>query len=134
MDRIDFPIERINQFFETHVFEITTHPTHDAGHSMTTNVKVKLTGVEDYISIGEKKPHVEYTLYILKSNPESDMWNSMYSSVYGSDIPISTTDNYYYQLRSSTSHLLNNFLRYFGVNKDVICTRVINEVDAMKLT
>ena len=61
---IDFPIERINQFFANHIFEVYLQPTHDEDYSIPTNVKVKLTGVKGYISIGDKKPHVEYTLYI----------------------------------------------------------------------
>ena len=133
MNLIDFPIERINEFLKDHVFEVITQPTHDENHNVKTNVKVKLTGVKNYISIGESKPHVEYTLYILDGDKESNMWNSMYAKVYGTDVRLTTTTQVYYQLVWVMNQLLSNFLLYFGVNKNALCTRVINEVEPMKL-
>lgn len=133
MSLIDFPIERINEFLEDHVFEVITQPTHDENHNVKNNVKVKLTGVKEYISVGEKTPHVEYTLYILDGDKESNMWNSLYAKVYGTDIPLTTTSQVYYQLVWVMNQLLSNFLLYFGVNKKALCTRVINEVEPVKL-
>lgn len=131
MNLIDFPIERINTFLEDHVFVVNTQPTY--GYGIKTNVKLKLTGVKDYISIGTKKPHIQYTLYILKTNKESDLWNSLYGNAYGNDISISTSDREYYELRSMMNQMLSDFLNYFGVEMNVICTRVINEVEPTKL-
>jgi hypothetical protein len=134
MNLIDFPIERINQFFENHIFEVYLQPTHDEDFSLPTNVKVKLTGVKDYISIGDKKPHVEYTAYILPTNENSDRWSSVFGQVYGNDIDINTSSQEYANLRWIISDKLTNFLKYFGVEMPAICTKVINEVRAMKLT
>lgn len=134
MDLIDFPIDRINLFLEDHTFEVLTQPTHDEEHSIRTNVKVELTGVKDYISIGEFKPYVQYTMYILPSNEESDMWYSAYAQWWGKDVKLSTKTNTYRQISWVMNHLLSNFLKYFGVEKSAICTRVINEVKPMKLT
>jgi hypothetical protein len=134
MNPIDFPIERINQFFDNHIFEVYLQPTHDEDFTLPTNVKVKLTGVKDYISIGDKKPHVEYTAYILPTNENSDRWSVMYGQVYGNDIAINTSSMEYANLRWIISDKLTNFLKYFGVEMPAICTRVVNEVRAMKLT
>ena len=130
---IDFPIERINQFLETHTFEVYVQPTHDYDFSLPTNVKVKLTGVKEYISIGEKKPFVQYTIYILPTNESSDAWSKMYGNVYGRDVDISTTSQQYANLRWVMNDKLSNFLKYFGVDKEAMCTRVINEVSEDKL-
>lgn len=134
MNQIGFPIERINQFFDNHIFEVYLQPTHDEDFSLPTNVKVKLTGVKEYISIGDKKPHVEYTAYILPTNENSDRWSSMYGQVYGNDVDINTSSMEYANLRWIISDKLTNFLKYFGVDMSAICTKVINEVRAMKLT
>jgi hypothetical protein len=134
MNPINFPIERINQFFENHIFEVYLQPTHDEDYTVPTNVKVKLTGVKDYISIGDKKPHVEYTLYILPTNETSDAWSNMYGQMYGNDVDINTSGQEYANLRWIISEKLTNFLKYFGVDMPAICTKVINEVRAMKLT
>lgn len=133
MSLIDFPIERINEFLKDHVFEVITQPTHDENHNVKNNVKVKLTGVKNYISVGENTPHVEYTLYILDGDKESNMWNSLYAKVYGTDVQLTTTTQIYYQLVWVMNQLLSNFLQYFGVDKSALCTRVINEVEPMKL-
>jgi len=133
MNQIDFPIERINEFLENHIFEVYLRPTHDENYSVPTNVKVKLTGVKEYISIGDKKPFVQYTIYILPTNESSDTWSKLYGDVYGDDVTISTTSQKYANLRWVMKEKLSNFLQYFGVDKDVICTRVINEVKPKKM-
>lgn len=124
---IDFPIERINQFFANHIFEVYLQPTHDEDFTLPTNVKVKLTGVKDYLYIGEKKPHVEYTIYILPTNDNSDRWNKMFGDAYGNNILINTSSPEYANVRWIMNEKLTDFLQYFGVDKRAICTRVINE-------
>lgn len=132
MSIIDIPIEVINDYLSENPFEVKTFPTHDDS-PITTKVKVKLTGVKNYISIGENRPHVEYTLFILPTNKESDMWASLYSKIYGSDSRIKTTSHEYPQYRFVVSNLLSDLLKYFGVDMNTICTRVVNEVEPMKL-
>ena len=129
----DFPIERINRFFDNHIFEVYLQPTHDEDYSIRTNVKVKLTGVKDYVSFGDKKPHVEYTIYILPTDETSDIWNNLYADIYGRNTSINTSSQEYANLRWIMNKKLEDFLQYFGVNKNVICTKVINEVEPKKI-
>jgi hypothetical protein len=133
MNQIDFPIERINQFFDNHIFEVYLQPTHDEDFTIPTNVKIKLTGVKDYISVGDWKPHIEYTIYILPTNERSDAFSNMYGDIYGRDAVIDTTSQEYANLRWVMNSKLENFLQYFGVNKNVMCNRVINEVEPKKM-
>lgn len=128
MDTIDFPIERINRFLSTHTFVVYLQPTHDEDYSIPTNVKVELTGVKDYISIGDKKPHIQYTLYILPTNKESDSWLRALGQVYGKVLDINTSSGYYPELRWVMNEKLSDFLMYLGVEKKVICTKVVNEL------
>lgn len=100
---------------------------------MPSNVKIKLTGVKDYISVGDKKPHVEYTIYLLPTNKESDAWGNLYGDAYGRNIPINTSSQEYANLRWIMNDKIQNFLQYFGIDKKVICTRVINEVEPKKM-
>ena len=109
MNDIDFPIERINEFLDTHTFEVYLQPTHDEDYRIPTNVKVKLTGVKEYISIGDKKPFVQYTIYILPTNDGSDAWSKMYGNIYGKDVNISTTSQEYANLRWVMNDKLSNF-------------------------
>jgi len=114
MNEIDFPIERINNFFDNHVFEVYTQPTHDQDFTMPTNVKVKLTGVKEYLSVGEKTPHVQYTMYILPTSQRSDTLNKIYSDIYGKEADINTTSREYSNLRWVMDRKLSEFLRYFA--------------------
>lgn len=134
MSFIDFPIERINEFFANHIFEVYLQPTHDEDYSVPTNVKVKLTGVKDYYHVGDKKPHVEYTIYILPTDETSDRWSKLYGDIYGKNTSINTSSQEYANIRWIMNDKLTNFLQYFGVEKRVICTRVINEVMEEKLS
>jgi hypothetical protein len=127
MNNLEFPIERLNQFLDNHTFEVFTQPTHDENHSVKTDVKVKITGVKNYISVGDDKPHVEYTLTILPTNEESDMWNKMWGRLYGKELDINTSSQEYHSIRWVMNHKLSDFLQYFGINKPAICTKVINE-------
>ena len=133
MNFIDFPIERINEFFANHTFEVYLRPTHDEDYSVPTNVKVKLTGVKDYYHVGDKKPHVEYTIYILPTDETSDRWSKLYGDIYGKKVSINTTSQQYANIRWIMNEKLTDFLIYFGVEKKAICTRVINEVAEDKL-
>ena len=128
MNEIDFPLERLNKFFDTHIFEVYLQPTHDEDFSIPTNVKIKLTGVKDYISMGNSKPYVQYTIYILPTNEKSDAWNGMWGRIYGREKDIDTSSNEYPELRWVVSDKLENMLKYFGVDKGAMCTKVINEV------
>ena len=132
MSVIDIPIEVINDYLSENPFQVKTFPTHD-DNPVTTEVKVKLTGVKNYISVGENKPHVEYTLFILPTNEESDTWARMYSEIYGSNAYITTTSNEYAQYRFVVNNLLSDLLKYFGVETPTICTRVINKVSMEKI-
>ena len=125
---IDFPIERINKFLSDHIFEIPT--MYD--DSIKTNIKVKLTGVKDYYSVGDKHPHIEYTMYILPTSEPSDLINSLMSSTMGSNTLISNSGAEYYQYINPMNGLISNFLKIFNIDSRVKCTRVINEAKSDK--
>jgi hypothetical protein len=133
MEDIKPIIDRLNQFFQNHTFEVVVQPTHDENYNVKTNVKVEITGMKDYIRIGDWTTFIQYTLYILKTDEVSDKWYSIYGNVYGTDVPIKTTDNSYHQLRWVMDQKLEEFLKIFSINHPTICTRVINEVEPMKL-
>ena len=134
MNELDKVLDRVNKFFDNHIFEVYLQPTHDEDYRIPTNVKVKLTGVKEYISIGDKTPHVEYTLYILPTNETSDVWSNMYGDIYGKNTPINTSSQEYANIRWIMNDKLTDFLQYFGVEKKAICNRVINEVMEEKIT
>jgi hypothetical protein len=115
--------DRINGFLENHTFQI------DSDYNFDTDFKIKLTGTKNYIVIGQETKFIEYTLYILPSNKQSDLYFSMFKKHTGEEIDISTTSGIYEVIRYKLDNLLINFLELFGVAKYVICTKVINLVE-----
>jgi hypothetical protein len=114
---------RINEFLENHIFQI------DSDYNFDTNFKIKLTGTKNYITIGQETKFIQYTLYILPSNKQSDLYFSMFKKHTGEEIDISTISTIYEVIRYKIDKLLNRFLELFGVDEYVICTKVINLVE-----
>lgn len=115
--------DRINGFLDNHIFQI------DSDYNFDTDFKVKLTGTKNYITIGEETKFIQYTLYILPSNEQSDLYFSMFKKYTGEELDISTTSGVYREIRYKLDKLLKNFLELFGVHEYVICTKVINLVE-----
>jgi hypothetical protein len=132
MEDIKPIIDRLNKFFQNHTFEVVIQPTHDENYNFTTNVKVEITGMKDYIRVGDWTKFIEYTLYILETDEVSDKWNSLYGSIYGTDVKITTTSGEYYMITTSMNRKLDDFLEFFSIEFPTICTRVVNQIEPYK--
>lgn len=133
MKNIDVSLAKINRYLNNNTFDITISPIHDNNFLVKTNFKVKLIGLKEYFRIGVPIEHVEYTLYILPSNSESDFWYKTMAEINGYDLKIDTTSKEYFVLRMQTDEIVSNLLKYFGVEKPAICTRVITELKSNKM-
>lgn len=116
-------INQINHFLDKEIFEIFT-----ISPILNVNVKVKLTNIRKYIYMGAEKPTFEYTLYILPSNDIADSYFSALGEIQGRELEINTSSDAYQDLRWVTNRKLEDFLKYFSINMNVMCTRVINNV------
>ena len=129
----DNVLDRANKFFENHTFEVYYLFDSEGEPIAPTNVKIKLTGVKDYISMGDYKPFIMYTAYILPSNKKSDKFNSVLSAHFGRETEIQTFDSGAYgNFGWVMTKKLSELLKYFSL-PDAILTKVINEVEPMKL-
>ena len=115
--------DRINGFLENHTFQI------DSNHNFDTDFKIKLTGTKNYIVIGQETKFIEYTLYILPSNKQSDLYFELFKKYMGEEIDKPTTHRVFLEICYKTDKLLKSFLEMFGLNEYVICTKVINLVE-----
>jgi hypothetical protein len=129
----DNVLDRANKFFENHTFEVYYLFDSEGEPIAPTNVKIKLTGVKDYISMGDYKPFITYTAYILPSNKKSDKFNSVLSAHFGRETEIQTFDSGAYgNFGWVMTKKLSELLKYFSL-PDAILTKVVNEVEPMKL-
>jgi len=126
-------IDRVNRFFEGHTFEIYYLQDGDGEYPTPTNIKVEITGVREYISMGDKKDYVTLTLYILPSSELSDSHNSIMSGYFGRETKIETYDAGPYQnLVWVTQNKVDELLKYFSLPSSMI-TKVVNEVEPKKM-
>jgi hypothetical protein len=126
-------LDRANKFFENHTFEVYYLFDSQGEPIAPTNVKIKLTGVKDLISMGDFKPFITYTAYILPSNEQSDKFNSVLSTHFGSETVINTFDRgAYSNFEWVMTKKLSELLKYFSLPEAVL-TKVVNQVEPMKI-
>lgn len=125
-------METANNFLKNHVFEVYLDRSTDE-NKVPTNVKVELTGIKTYVSVGDDKPFVQFTAYILPTNEMSDLLYSALRAKHGREKHIKTF-NYggYDALGFVMQRKLSEFLKYFSL-PDAILTKVVNEVEPLKL-
>jgi hypothetical protein len=131
MTPIDFPIERLNEFFRDHSFEIQNPFGDGLNDEINVTVKVQLTGVKPMISVGEWKDFIEYTLFLedIDSDFGRGIFGYQFAALKTHDYKISNTDTTFYLTTVKVNDMLRNFLKYWGIdNNYVTCTRIVNKV------
>jgi hypothetical protein len=119
-------IERLNHFLEKVTFEV---PEPYFGSNEYINVKIQITGKRNYIHIGEDMPHLEYTIYLLSS--QNPIVTAFLSHIFDEkeEYDITTTRGIdFYSLTNKVNELLRNFLKYFSINDNVICKKIVNHI------
>lgn len=130
MKAIDFPIDRINQFLENHSFEIKNPFGSGMNNTINLTVKVKLTGIKQMISVGEWKDFIEYTLFLedVDNSFAHKIFNTQFKVLKTNDYKIINTDTTFYLITANANSMLKSFLNYFGVDNNVTCTRIVNNL------
>lgn len=130
MSVIDFPLERLNEFLKDHSFVIQNPFGDGMNLEMNLTVKVQLTGVKPMISVGEWKDFIEYTLFLedIDSKFGRGLFGHQFAALKTNDYKLSNTDTTFYLTTVKVNDVLRNFLKYWGIDKYVTCTRVVNNV------
>jgi hypothetical protein len=126
MEISDKLLDRINKFLLKHKFQLYLD-----FFKFSTEFIVQLTGTKNYISIGQEKEMIEYTLYILPSNHQSDTFWGYYRATSGKDLPITSSDPKFLMIRGQIENLLSKSLSFFGIENGFICTKIVILVDAL---
>jgi hypothetical protein len=128
----DVSVEIINRYLSDREMKVFTFPFGDGNDALETNVKVVVTGIKNYFSMGQERPYLEYTLYILPTNELSDAYISLLGDSYGRILTITTTSSEYSEIRWVTNLKVQDFIKIFGYDILSICTKVINNVKPKK--
>lgn len=126
-------IEKANKYFENNIFEIYYLTDMNWGYSTSTNIKVEITGIREYISMGNDTEFVTVTIYILPTNEKSDKLHYFYRNLYGHETKIETYYSGPYQnLVWVVREKMNELLKYFSLPEAMI-TKVVNEVESSEV-
>ena len=126
-------IEKANKYFDNNIFEIFYQTDGDGGYTIPTNIKVKITGIREYISMGNDTEFVTVTIYILPSNNISDKYHSFYRDNFGHETKIETYYSGPYQnLIWVVREKMDELMKYFSLPQAMI-TKVVNEVEPSKM-
>jgi hypothetical protein len=82
------------------------------------------------ISVGEWKDFIEYTLFLedIDSDFGRGIFGYQFAALKTNDHKLSNTDTTFYLTTVKVNDMLRNFLKYWGVDNYVTCTRVVNNV------
>jgi hypothetical protein len=131
MAALDFPLERLNYFLDRHTFVIQD-PFGDFGLDKPINltVKIELTGIKPMISVGDWKDFIEYTLTLVDIDSQfaRGLFGWQFAAAKTNDYKIENTDTKFYLVTTKVNGLLRDFLKYFGIENPVSCTRIINKI------
>ena len=118
-------LDRVNKIMSDRVLQIPTH-------FGLTNIKVEFTGEKVYITGGNPKQYLQYTMYILKS--EDIFTNKVYKTYFntlGNEVPIDTRAIHFFEIRSDVNDNLSKLIPHFGfMDNRAICTKIVNKIDS----
>jgi len=129
MAALDFPLERLNYFLDKHTFVIQ-NPFGDLGEDINVTVKIVLTGIKPMILVGDWKDFIEYTLTLVDIDSQfaRGIFGYQFTAAKTNDYKIENTDTKFYLVTTKVNGLLRDFLKYFGIENPVSCTRIINKI------
>lgn len=127
---IDFPIERLNEFLKDHSFVVQNPFGDGLNEDVNVTVKVKLTGVRPMISLGDWADFIEYTLFLEDTNSEfgRGIYGYQFARLKTNDYTIPKNNTTFYLTTVKVNQVLGNFLRYWGIDDYVTCTRIVNHI------
>lgn len=121
-------IKRINEFLNDNTFEISDpFGIGSYNYNLMVKAKVRILESKKYIVVGDWKELLMYEIIILPTGGHMDGILSDYTFKNRKEIEISTYEKHGFgAIIVKINQLLENFLNYFGIETDVICTKVIN--------
>lgn len=123
MKDTEISFDRVNKFLKKHTFNLPNR----LFELFDVNVKFQILGTRTYISVGEEKDHIIYSITLMPSDEESDrvikfLWGSRSED---ETIQISTYDHKgFTPIISQSNKVLSDFLKYFSLNLPVMCVEI----------
>lgn len=128
-------IDRLNKFLENHVFSIQLLPDGESP-SFIIDVKLKVTGKKQLISVGEWTDYYTYTIFIEKVGSKllGDIILKYFDGKKEREMETNERDsNLFYSLRRKTNSSLSGLFDYFGIEESVIATKAVNNLNPTEI-
>ena len=112
-----------NKYLEKKIFEIQ-NPMGVHLPGLPAKVKMKILGTRNYISVGEPREHLIYSIKILPSGQLNSLFNTLMGGKTHKTVTTSTSD--FYPLRMECMIQLKDFLSLMGEERPVFCVEIEN--------
>lgn len=116
-------INSLNSFFEKHTFTVK-----NVFFRFDVNVKFEITGIKQYLVIGQPKDFLIYTLYLL---PSGKLDNILKHFFRGRDsIAIGTNyEEFPYEILTKCDDLIRKALKYMSIETGIMCNKLVNKMN-----
>lgn len=124
-------IEKVNKYLNTRIFEMPAFYGLPSDHNFNINIKIRITGQKNMISVGDWKDFYTYEVTIL---PSSEFMNNIITTLFDGEtsMEIKSHGNKSSMIESISARsavVLHNFLDNFSITQPVILTKLINKVN-----
>jgi len=120
-------IEVLNKFLKNHTFRVEDPFHFDFIPNSFIEVKMKILGMKNLIRVGEPTDFLTYEVFITDSDSATKKIIRIMS---GGEKSIQGTDvlSGYYRMIMKLNEVLENFFKYFGTEKPVLCVKITDDM------
>lgn len=124
-------IEKVNKYLNTRIFEMPVFYGLPSDQNFNINIKIRITGQKNMISVGDWKEFYTYEVTIL---PSSEFMNNIIPNLFNGEtiMDIKSHGNKSSMIESISARsavVLHNLLDNFSITQPVILTKLINKVN-----
>lgn len=118
-------IEKLNSFLSKEIFDIPNFLGVEGIDKPIIKGKVQLTGEKDYLSIGEWKNFIQYTLFLIPQEEQGyGIINLMMNNK--KEIVIDTSTSKFYRQIQVVNQKLKTLFEMYSIDSNPICTKIVN--------
>jgi len=119
--------QKLNKFLETHTFTIPIFQGTEGDPEYSIEIKLRLTGEEKLITVGEWKDYYSYDIIMLPT--QNKIANLVFTNLLKDKEPIelgtSYSNSFLYHISYVTRRLLDNLFDYYTIDRGVIARKIV---------
>lgn len=116
-------INSLNSFFEKHTFTVK-----NVFFRFDLNAKIEITGIKQFISVGQPKDFLMYTLYLLPSGNLDILLKHFFRGRDSITIG-SNYEGFPFEILNKCDDLIRRVLNYMSIDTGIMCNKVVDKMN-----